>query len=462
MISNNLGLTILVIYGAAMLLVSYFFISRPKSKDEFIVSNRNVGPISGGFSIAATWIWAPALFVATQQAYFNGISGLFWFTVPNVLCLILFAYFALKLRSNFPEGYTLSEFMTKTYSKRVGILYIIELSGLAICQFAVQILAGGIVINFITGIDFYIVSMSLVFISLAYSLLSGIKASILTDLLQMILIILLLIIIVPFLIIKSGGLETILNGISGINRDHPSLFDFNVFYSFGIPVTLGLLAGPFGDQSFWQRTFSIKKDKIKQSFYISALVFMIVPIMTGILGFLASGLGLDVSRPDVIGLTLVSNIAPGIFLILFTIILLSGLISTLDSALCSISSIFATDIHQYFPKVNAISIARIGMLILAFMGFLISIIPGMKILYLFLFYGTLRATTFFPTILTILKGAQNEKHIFYSIAIAIFLGAPIMAYGNFNGILDLKVFGAIFVFFSPLIIIIVGKLFTNK
>ena len=38
----------------------------------------------GGTSIAASWIWAPALFVSVQLAYEKGIAGIFWFTIPNV------------------------------------------------------------------------------------------------------------------------------------------------------------------------------------------------------------------------------------------------------------------------------------------------------------------------------------------------------------------------------------------
>ena len=135
-------------------------------------------------------------------------------------------------------------------------------------------------------------------------------------------------------------------------------------------------------------------------------------------------------------------------LVPFTIMLLSGLVSTLDSSLCSISSLMGHDIAQKMKSKNTMMYARVGMVMLAIIGLIIANIPDMKILYLFLFYGTLRASTLLPTVLTIWRVALSEKGIFYGICIALFVGAPMMAYGNFGGGLHYKVWGAVFTCFS--------------
>ena len=78
------------------------------------------------FSVAAAWIWAPALFVSAETAYTQGWVGLFWFVIPNVSCLVLFSFFAAKLRDRFPSGFTLSGYMrnyncpVKTPTKSTG------------------------------------------------------------------------------------------------------------------------------------------------------------------------------------------------------------------------------------------------------------------------------------------------------------------------------------------------------
>ncbi len=439
------GLTILGLYGLLMILVSVYILKPSTTKDNYLVADRQVSFWRSGFSVAATWIWAPALFIATQKAYQQGMAGLFWFTVPNIACLVIFAYFAVKLRNMFPKGYTLSQFILKNYSKRVQNLYLIELGGLAICQFAVQLLAGGAVVSYLTGLDFFLVTLILTAIAFAYSYISGIRASILTDYWQMWLILIVVIIIVPWIVSAGGGWTTVTNGFGGISGEYRNPLHPGVAYSFGIAVTIGLLAGPFGDQSFWQRTFSTKKGDIKKAFYTSAVVFGIVPILTGLIGFTAAGLGLQhEGNAQLINVITAKTLLPLWVLVPFTIMLLSGLVSTLDSSLCSISSLMGHDIAEKMESKNTMAYARIGMVFLAIFGLVIANIPDMKILYLFLFYGTLRASTLLPTILTIWKGKLSEKGVFYGICIALFVGAPMMAYGNFGGGVHYKVWGAIF------------------
>lgn len=83
------GIIVIAVYTALMLGVTVFFSRKSINADDFHVANRNLGTWQSAMSIAATWIWAPALFTSAEKAYNNGIPGLFWFLIPNVLCLIL-------------------------------------------------------------------------------------------------------------------------------------------------------------------------------------------------------------------------------------------------------------------------------------------------------------------------------------------------------------------------------------
>jgi len=85
------------------------------------------------------------------------------------------------IRKAMPEGFTLSDFIRSRYSGRVHGLYLIQLGGLAVCSFAVQLLAGGKVISMLTGIPFIWATIALAAIVLAYSAFSGLKASVVTD-----------------------------------------------------------------------------------------------------------------------------------------------------------------------------------------------------------------------------------------------------------------------------------------
>ena len=73
----------------------------------------------------------------------------FWFTAPNVLCLVVFAWFAGRVRKLAPDGFTLPGYIRERYSKRVQSLYLLQMISLAACSFAVQLLAGGKALSFI-------------------------------------------------------------------------------------------------------------------------------------------------------------------------------------------------------------------------------------------------------------------------------------------------------------------------
>ena len=438
------GYILMISYGLFMFGLSYFYLKGSKTNTNFLVADRKVGFMKSGFSTAATWIWAPALFIASQKAYQQGLPGVFWFTVPNILCLCIFAYFAHYLRKKFKNGFTLAQYMNVRHSRRVQILYIISLSALSICQFAVQLLAGGAVVTYLTGIDFTIVTIILTAIALSYSFVSGIRASIMTDVWQMIIILVVVLVVVPLVYVKGGGHEVLVKGIGGISGEFTNVFDPGVAWSFGVVVTIGLLAGPFGDQSFWQRAFTTKQNEVKKSFLLSALVFGVVPIFTSIIGFMGAGLGIDAgNKAQLINIITVSELLPKAILIPFVWMLLSGLVSTLDSGLCAISSIASTDLDM--KAKNKLTRARSGMVLLAIGGIIIANIPDMKILYLFIFYGTLRASTLLPTIYTIINKKVSETGMFYGICTSLGFGVPVFAFAKFNGLTDLAVWSSIFV-----------------
>ncbi len=442
--SQTEGLLILAGYAVIVSAIVWFF-SRGFSftKLHFLVANREAGKIPAAFSIAATWIWAPALFVSAEKAYTQGWIGLFWFLVPNVACLILFSFFAERIRRLFPEGFTLSGYMRERHSARVQNVYLFALTGLAMCSFAVQLLAGGTIISMMSGLPYFWTTVLLAIIPIGYSLYSGLRASIISDFLVMVVMLVIGGGVVFGAVSVGGGLETIWQGLNGKTGTYTDLFSgdgLKVFLTFGIPVTIGLLSGPFGDQSFWQRAFAIKRSAVQSAFIIGAFVFGIVPLTLSVLGFLAAGMGMDVVNTSRVNMEVVMKLLPAWVVIPFTYLLLCGLVSTLDSNLAAIASLAGHDLHgkkaskDGFERRDVLRYSKGAMIVLAIGGIAIANIPGLTILYLFLFYGTLRSSTLLPTIITLLKKDVSEAGMFWGILVSLFVGLPIFAYGNLHKI----------------------------
>ncbi len=435
-------LIVLLVYTMVMLGTTILMTKKENNIERFCVGNRNTGWFVSALSIAATWIWAPALFTSTENAYTKGFAGLFWFLVPNVLCLILFVPFAKKIRKEMPNGITLSGYMYEKYhSKAVRNTYLFQLGALSALSTGVQLLAGSKILSMLTGIPFVIMTFIMAAIAFSYSQFSGIKASILTDAVQMVFMLIISIGFVLFSVKNGEGLGMLVKGLGGITRDAGSLFSrkgLEIFLGFGLPTTIGLLSGPFGDQCFWQRAFCVKKEKISKAFFVGAVLFGIVPLSMGILGFIGAGMGYIATDTSVINFELISTLFPSWAVVPFLFMVISGLLSTIDSNLCAISSL-TTDIF----KKTTLGKTKGVMILLLLIGIAIANIPSLTVTHLFLMYGTLRAATLLPTMFTLKGVTLKSQGIVIGIISAWMIGLPIFAYGNIQGIAIYKTIGSL-------------------
>ncbi|MBO5610588.1 MAG: hypothetical protein J5929_09520 [Eubacterium sp.] len=437
----NVAIGVLIAYTVLMIGATVLLTEKETDITRFCVGNRKTGWFISALSIAATWIWAPALFVSTENAFTKGFAGLFWFLVPNVLCLIFFIPFARKIRKVMPEGITLSGYMESKYkSKGVRNVYLFQLGALSALSTGVQLLAGSKILSMLTGIPFFYMTILMAVIAFSYSQFSGIKASIVTDSAQMVF---MLIAAAGFAIfgVRNGGLASLTAGLSGINGVGGSLFGKNgleIFLGFGLPTTVGLLSGPFGDQCFWQRAFCCNEKKIGRAFFVGAILFGIVPLSMGLLGFIAAGSGMQIADTSVINFEVISNLFPSWVVAPFIFMIVSGLLSTIDSNLCAFSSL-VTDIK----KDATVKHTKIAMILLLVFGIAVANIPGLTVTHLFLFYGTLRASTLLPTVFSLLGIKLKANPIIAGVLSSLLIGLPIFAYGNIAGIATWKTVGSL-------------------
>lgn len=444
------GMALILGFFVVMSLIVFCLRKRQQTKAEFLAAGHSAPWVLTAFSMAATWVWAPSMFTAAEKAYTQGFAGVFWFVVPNVLTLILFAFFAKRMRQLRPEGWTFSDYIREKYSNRAHNMFLTESFGLQICSLAVQLLAGATIFHKVTGLPFVWTTIILAAIPLLYSLTNGIRGSIATDFVKMSFIAIVLLLGLP-IISSNVGVGTLLAGLGGIDGTHAHLFDATgiaVMLSFGLPTTIGLLSGTFGDQMFWQRVFSVKHHAVKKTMISAAFIFAIVPISLACFGFFAAGAKLDIADTQLVNVGAVINFCPRWFLYLFFLLILSGLISTVDSILCAVSSVAGHDIVQRLKAKTGrdykeLTIARIGMVLVAILAIAVANIPGMTITYLFLFYGTLRSSVMLPTIFAIKGRKMTERGIFYGILASLIIGLPIFAIGNLNGNVPMIVAGSL-------------------
>ena len=326
-------------------------------------------------SIAATWIWAPALFVSSSQSHENGIYGFLFFLIPNVLTLFLFAYFAEIVRKH-DDGLTVEDAI-KSADKRQKILHKIVSYIILICSTCVQFIG----IHAIIGGERIYTAVGISILCLLMVGKDGIKGSIKTDTIKWAI----MVVCGLFLFFVSDKKEFCLYGAK-----NPDLI--TIVKTFGITSIIGLMCAPYVDQTFWQRVYSIKPEKIKKTFYLSGLLFALVPLIFGCIGFFN---GTEMW-------SLNTAFGKGINNLILLLCVLCALVSTLDSNLCAITTFTRSKKSMY--------------LLLAAGGFLM-VNTDLTITDLFLIYGTIRTCIAIPTILIILD-RYDSKRLFYSTLIA--------------------------------------------
>lgn len=491
---------LLLIFGLFMLGATYFFARWRKftTAEGFLVGERKVNWLLGGSSIAASWIWAPALFISTLFAYEDGLAGLFWFVVPNIIALALFAVLAPTIRKKMPYGYTLPQWIRhRLESEKVHKVYLFPYFFYQLMAITVQLYAGGNLLALLLGIPVYqavaiITIVILAAIPLIYSLISGLEASVITDFIQLIFILLALVIIIPW-VINVTGVESIKAGLSGL-QGTLNVFDPKTAFSLGIVTAIGLISGAISDQQYWQRGFAIKKNHIKKAFIFGALVFGLVPIVLGLLGFIGADPNVSIILPEgidasMVGVMVVAKFLPVWTTFLFVIMLISALSSTLDPGMNAAGSLYATDVMKYTKyerdlmlrhekgekltdkeklkkhllDARRMSGSRTTMVVLTILGFLVALgviyIPKFELKQLWWVFNTIAACVVVPTVLSLYWQRLNAKGVLWGVLVAFFLGLPIFIYSN---IIDNQLWTVLSSLFIILITLIFCIAFSKK
>lgn len=441
---------ILLLFYAAMYLAAGT-VAGTGSKTDFYLAGRSVPMLPMAASIAATWIWAMAVFVLPQKVYLLGLPGWFYAVVPNILTLIAIGYIGKMLLEKYPNGFTLSEFIENKFSNRVGRLYQIELILVGFAAIAVQFTAIAKFAAAATSMPLWIISGIVAGGTLAYTLRGGLRASIKTDAIQMIALGMFAFVLLPLIVYNGGGID-----LTGVSGTHGSLFDWGVFSTFGIIFIMATFTATFGDQSYWQRVYTIGKDKIVKTFLLGAALFAVVPISFGLLGAVGTHMGLVTEG---VTISVIEATLGSVGMTVMLVIVLAALSSTVDSAICAIGSIISNDVLKETD--NDIMWSKIAITGFVLGAYLISIL-GLNIWIMFLVYGVLRCITFGITLFSITTDLLAEKAVFWSMAIwgLLFPIANFMmvtaGYEEYSAILLL------FAIIVPLGSALIGSRFCNK
>jgi len=444
-LTSDAAYMLVALYAIAMLAVVFFFTSKDESREDFLVSGRKLTVWRGAASMAVSWVWAPAIFFCALMAFTKGLPGLFWFTVPNILCFFIFSVIAVRIRRQNTSAMSMPDYIRERFNNHQPshissmvcvILY--DISALML-----NTVVGSFLLSLLAGIPVPIGMVIMLGVAVLYSAWRGLPASVATDVIQYSTIIIIAFIITPWVISSAGGLETVGKGMAGVSGKFGDLFNYEVFYSFGIVTTFVLILGPLSDQMFYQRAMACPTENIVKTFVIGGLLFALVPLTLGLLGFVAAVSPVSETVQAEGFPTILANVAavrhylPEWAVIGFIVMAVCALSSTLDSALCAIGSIWGQDIYARYINPNAdhatsMRTNRMAVVVIGVVAMVVAILMrnDMNAPLVFNMSGIVAAPIVPAMILAVFWSKTTAQALSTAVIVALVIGVPYGFWAN--------------------------------
>ncbi len=417
--------TSLILIIAISLLFAFLGINHTKKfkgLNNYLTANRNIGVFSLTTSLTASALGAWILFGPASAATWGGIGAVIGYSLGTAFPMYFLIYLGKKIRNEFPKGSSLIEFMRRKFGKSLFKLILLMTIFYMFIFLCAEVTAISVLINYISGTEFWITALVVLSSTLIYTLYGGLKASIFTDNIQMIVIAVLLFISFIYITSFTGSKFS----FDFVLKKNPQLLSSHYIsnYTAGLTFFIAVAATNLFHQGNWQRVYAAKNYKtLKKSLIISFFIIIPIVFFMGFSGMVA--FSIDPSkRPDLGFFSLLLK-EQTIFLSLFVIILGMALtISTVDTLINAISSLVILDGKVVFnlnKKTNYLNFSKYIILFLSFISFIIAS-KGFDILYLFLLADLFCCAFVLTVFLSFYDKSINENLAYISIMIGLIGG----------------------------------------
>ena len=366
---TTLDFAVVGIYLLVLIAIGYWasFAKKKKENENLFLANRSLTWPSIGLTMWGTNVGPSMLIASASIGYTTGVvAGNFaWYAFPFIFLLaVVFAPRYLKANVQ-----TLPEFMGKRFGQSTrNILAWYSLATILISWLALTLFAGGILVGQILNLPLWISVIILVLIAAFFTIAGGLKTIAYTNVFQM-----LLLIVVSFILTWAGIHKA--GGIMAVYEHTPKDY-WNLLRPISDPnypwlaIVLGYpIMGVWfwcTDQSMVQSVLGAKNLKQGQLganltgwLKIFDVALFIIPGMVCFILFP------DLKNPDEAYMTMVTRLFPAGMTGLVMAVLIAALISTIDSALNSLSTVFTMDIYvkKYQPGATQKQIVKIGRIV---------------------------------------------------------------------------------------------------
>ena len=421
-LSQETSLALVIIVSLIFTLVGIIYSKRHQGLNNYLTANRNIGSFTLSTSLIASALGAWILFGPASAATWGGIGAVIGYSLGTAFPMIFLIFLGKKIRNDFPKGSTLIEFLRKKFSKTLFKLILFMTIFYMFVFLCAEVTAVAILINYISGTDLWITAFIILTCTLTYTLYGGLRASMFTDNIQMVVIIILFLISVFYLTTFTGDAFT----FSFIKEKNPDLLNIKYIpnYTAGLTFFIAVAATNLFHQGNWQRVYAAKNNKVlKQSLIISSIIIIPIVFFMGFSGMVAVSTDPKVI-PDLGFFSLLFIEQTEFLSVLIVILGLSLTISTIDTLVNAISSLIIVDgkaTFKFDKKTNYLKFSKLCLVTLSIIAFFIAS-KGFSVLYLFLLADLFCCAFVLTVFYSFYNKSITEKTAYISIIVGLIGG----------------------------------------
>ena len=414
-LSQSTSLTTVIIISLIFTLVGLAYSKKYLGINNYLTANRNIGFFSLSTSLVASALGAWILFGPASAATWGGIGAVIGYSLGTAFPMIVLIFLGKKIRKNFPKGSTLIEFLRKRFRKNLFKLILLMTIFYMFVFLCAEVTAVSILINYISGTELWITALIILIGTLTYTLYGGLRASIFTDNIQMVVIIALLFISFFYLTSFTGDKFS----FSLIKEKNPQLLSSNYIpnYTAGLTFFIAVAATNLFHQGNWQRVYAAKNNQILvKSLIIAFIVIIPIVFFMGFCGLVAVSLDPSVT-PDLGYFSLLLKDQTKFLSLIIIILGLSLTISTVDTLVNAISSLIVVDGKATFnfkTKIDYLRLSKYFIIIISIVAFFVAS-KGFSVLYLFLLADLFCCAFVLTVFYSFYNKNLNEKVAYISI-----------------------------------------------
>ncbi|MDF3865415.1 sodium:solute symporter [Pseudomonas denitrificans (nom. rej.)] len=443
-----MGLDILVvlIYAAGMIALGWYGMRRAKTREDYLVAGRNLGP---GFylgTMAATVLGGASTIGTVRLGYVHGISG-FWLCAALGLGIVGISLFLAKPLLKL-KIYTVTQVLERRYNPAARTASAVIMLVYALMIGATSTIAIGTVMQVLFGLQFWVSILIGGGVVVLYSTIGGMWSLTLTDIVQfLIMTVGLVFVLMPMSLDQAGGWDALVAklpasyfSLTAIGWD--TIITYFLIYFFGI----------FIGQDIWQRVFTARSETVAKVAGSAAGIYCILyGLACAAIGMAAKVLLPDLANVNNAFASIVDHTLPSGIRGLVVAAALAALMSTASAGLLAASTTLVQDLIPRLRKgrgmsangdahENRISTLVLGIVVLGIALVVSDVISALTLAYNLLVGGMLipllgaiywkRATTagaitsmalgsLTSLVFMVIDGLEANTPIYYSLAIGL-------------------------------------------